>query len=215
MKENVLSEKYPELVKNVEDRTKEENWWWEAYEAAYLGVIRIVKQSNTVEAMFHSFRAVEGLTKKWVLHTYRQQIQYSNSSQPNTAYFYDRNLPPQLRRWFNKNKNRHYNNVGLFGKPLFDLLEASELNRWNQCSNIQKFASLTLGQRNSTFHSLCGLQSLDLYKAWGTQKLEDWEARVLGCLNFIAQPQPPFNLLEKASLMTIVHQKLKDEIEAI
>lgn len=43
---------------------RSQQWWWTAYEAAYLSVIRL-KQENTVEAMFHSFRAVEGLLLKW------------------------------------------------------------------------------------------------------------------------------------------------------
>ncbi len=39
-----------------------QNWWWTGYEAAYLAVVRL-EQDNTVEALFHSFRAVEGLIR--------------------------------------------------------------------------------------------------------------------------------------------------------
>ncbi|XZF65453.1 MAG: hypothetical protein ACSI46_12555 [Gloeotrichia echinulata DVL01] len=39
-----------------------QNWWWPGYEAAYLAVVRL-EQDNTVEALFHSFRAVEGLIR--------------------------------------------------------------------------------------------------------------------------------------------------------
>jgi hypothetical protein len=51
-----------ERVKEDLDRSKE--YWWASYESAYLAVVRL-RQGNTVEAMFHSFRAVEGLLAKW------------------------------------------------------------------------------------------------------------------------------------------------------
>ena len=46
-------------------KVRPNEWWWMAYESAYLAVVRL-KQGNTVEAMFHSFRGVEGLLTKWV-----------------------------------------------------------------------------------------------------------------------------------------------------
>lgn len=39
-----------------------QKWWWTGYEAAYLAVVRL-EQENTVDALFHSFRAVEGLIR--------------------------------------------------------------------------------------------------------------------------------------------------------
>jgi hypothetical protein len=39
-------------------------WWQIGYEAAYLATIR-QRQGNSVEAFFHSFRAVEGLFSEW------------------------------------------------------------------------------------------------------------------------------------------------------
>ncbi|MDZ8066042.1 MAG: hypothetical protein RMY64_10435 [Nostoc sp. DedQUE08] len=39
-----------------------QKWWWMGYEAAYLAVVRL-EQGNTVDALFHSFRAVEGLIR--------------------------------------------------------------------------------------------------------------------------------------------------------
>jgi hypothetical protein len=65
LKSQDMLQYYPQIVSAVEDRTKEENWWWMAYESSYLGVVRL-KQDNTVEAMFHTFRAVEGLLKDWL-----------------------------------------------------------------------------------------------------------------------------------------------------
>jgi hypothetical protein len=43
-----------EFVITVQKHTHAECWWWAAYEAAYLGVIRL-KQGNTVEACFIAF----------------------------------------------------------------------------------------------------------------------------------------------------------------
>lgn len=111
-------------------------WWWMGYEAAYLGVIRL-RQGNTVEALFHSFRAVEGLIKEWVLDKYKEQIKYSHPNQRTTAYIHNVNLPQNLRSWFNANKNDTYNSVGLFGKALFTLLEASDQEKWNKNPHIQ------------------------------------------------------------------------------
>jgi hypothetical protein len=189
------------------------NWWWTAYEAAYLGVVRL-KQGNVVEALFHSFRALEGLIKEWALSKYQYpQIQYSNPRQPKTPYFHGINLPSNLQEWFNLNRNNRFNNVGLFGKPLFTLLKASHReNKWNQNPDIQVVNGDIIDERNSTFHCLRGLQKSGLFQAWDTQNQEAWEARVLGCLNFIAEPKPHPTSLEEASLMSQVHKKLEKAI---
>lgn len=183
-------------------------WWWMGYEAAYLGVIRL-RQGNTVEALFHSFRAVEGLIKEWALNKYNSQIRYSNPKQPSTAYIHDINLPQNLRNWFNINKN-DYNSVGLFGKPLFALLEASLQNQWNQNQDIKIVRIDTIDERNFTFHSLRGLQKKDVFQAWKTDSREKWESRVLGCLNFVSGQN--FVSLKSASLMTQVHEELVNAI---
>ncbi|PSP07726.1 MAG: hypothetical protein BRC54_03795, partial [Cyanobacteria bacterium SW_7_48_12] len=55
------------MGERAEARSQE--WWWTAYEAAYLAVVRF-QQSDTIEAMFHSFRAVEGLMWEWAIPTF-------------------------------------------------------------------------------------------------------------------------------------------------
>ncbi|MEG4311573.1 MULTISPECIES: hypothetical protein [unclassified Microcoleus] len=199
--------KFEDFGKARGDVAKERlnQWWWTGYEAAYLGVIRL-RQGNTVEALFHSFRAVEGSIKEWALDKYKPQIKYSNPNQPSTAYIHDVNLPQNLRPWFNGNKNEQYNSVGLFGKSLFTLLEKSDQNKWNQDSHIKVVAANTIDERNIIFHSLRGLQEKDVFKAWNTDSREQWEARVLGCLNFVSQQS--FVSLKSASLMAKVHDEL-------
>jgi len=204
--------KFEDFAKARGDVAKDRlnHWWWIGYEAAYLGVIRL-RQGNTVEALFHSFRAVEGLIKEWALDKYKPQIKYSNRNQPNTAYIHDLNLPDGLRHWFNSHKNRDYNNVGLFGKALFTLLEASHSEtEWKQNLDIQIVAGNTIEERNTTFHCLRGLEEKEVFQAWKTESREKWEARVLGCLNFVSKQK--FVSLKSASLMAKVHDELVNAI---
>ena len=57
------------------DVEKERFDWWRltGYEAAYLAVVRL-EQGNTVAALFHSFRAVEGLLFNWIEENYSQYM---------------------------------------------------------------------------------------------------------------------------------------------
>lgn len=184
--------------------------WW-AYEAAYLGLVRL-RQENIMESFFHSFRAIEGLIKEWALREYCDQIQYSNQSQPNTPYFHDISLPSKLREWFDASKNHKYNNIGLFGKPLFELLKKSHsLQKWQSHSCLKVLEKNILEERNSTFHGLRGLQKTDLFKIWLAEDEAVWESNIRGCLNFISGES--FSSLKEASLMTKVHAELKTAIE--
>lgn len=101
-----------------------DNFWWMAYEQAYIAVIRL-EQQNTTEALFHSFRAVEGLVCQYILDKYKAYIRYSSPSQANTPYLWDDKLPPNLKKWFEESKSQRHGNVGLYGKPLFSLLKLS------------------------------------------------------------------------------------------
>jgi len=210
-----------ELKQAVSDRRQ--YYWWTAYEAAYLGIVRL-EQKNTVEAMFHTFRSIEGLIRDWaIIKKYPEQIKYSNPDQPNTPYFHPINLPPKLQEWFNRNKNKKFNTVALHGKPLFELLKESESSK-----KIVKNADISeilcggiLVERNTIFHQLKGLDQDQLYRAWGFSNLADsakWESRVLGCLNFIVNIDLPDNFKnfkspKDVSLMAIVHQELEKAID--
>ncbi|NJR22745.1 MAG: hypothetical protein HC786_11555 [Richelia sp. CSU_2_1] len=206
------------LVKKISDRTKKENWWWTAYEEGYLAVVRL-DQKNTVEAMFHSFRAVEGLIREWAVWKYEPQIKKSNPKQPRTLYFHDENInmSTQLQHWFERFYHKEHSNVGLFGEPLFELLKASHSpGKWHNNSDIKTVAKITKEERNSIFHQLRGLQEPELFAAWDTDNPKDWEKRVLSCLNFISGEKFDLStecLLEKTSLMSEVHNKLKNEID--
>ncbi|PSB00562.1 hypothetical protein [Merismopedia glauca] len=195
------------------DKERVNNWWWSGYEAGYLAVVRL-EQGNVVEAMFHSFRSVEGTIREWALWKYKQQIQYSNPNQPTTPYFHNTNIvnqPKNVKDWFNRNKHDHFHNVVLFGEKLFSLLEASSpKNLWQKNSDIQVVAGDTREERNSIFHCLRGLQEENLFKAWDTRDRAGWEARLVSCLNFVSGEK--FQSLKKASLMANIHEKLKEAI---
>jgi hypothetical protein len=183
-------------------------WWWVGYEAAYLAVIRL-EQGNTTEALFHSFRAVEGLIYKWAQRKYQEQIQVRN----NTPYIYHGSLfnTSDLTNWFDDKKHRNYNNVGLFGDNLFTLLKASNVQKWNNNPHIQVAANDARNERNATFHKLLGLTRDEVYKAWNTNNKKEWEERVLGCLNFISEQQ--FTSLKEASLISQIHEDLKADLD--
>lgn len=67
-------ETFFELAKTsltLQQKQQTDSFWWQAYEEAYLAVTRL-QQNNTTEAMFHSFRAVEGLMYNCVTDTFKE-----------------------------------------------------------------------------------------------------------------------------------------------
>ncbi|YAF99236.1 MAG: hypothetical protein AB3A66_27585 (plasmid) [Nodularia sp. CChRGM 3473] len=138
-------------------------WWWTGYEAAYLAVVRL-EQGNTVEALFHSFRAVEGLIRYMAGET-REEIS---------------KLIPRI------------------------------LPNWESNPDMKIFNNHTRNERNYLFHRLLGLKEEQLFEAWKTSNKENWNKRVLGCLNFVSGEK--FTSLKKASLMYNVEQELQAAI---
>jgi hypothetical protein len=182
------------------------NFWWMAYEQAYLAVVRL-EQQNTTEALFHSFRAVEGLVSAFVRSHYQAYIKSSN-------YIDGTNLPSHLCEWFDKSKSQKHGNVGLYGKPLFSLLRLSfPADAWNKNTDIQEFVNRTVDERNSVFHGLGGLQEQELYQAWGTdvKTKEQWEKRILSCLNFVSGQS--FRSLADGSIFSKLHSSVVTKLE--
>jgi hypothetical protein len=173
-------------------------WWWSAYESAYLGVVRL-KQGNTVEAIFHSFRAVEGLLRKWA------------ENKQNLIPNRNGNLMIELP------SGEKFN---LYGKALYNCLEkyyTEEGYPIDASENIYKFGHLVFDKRNDLFHQLLGLAQPKVFDFWETNNQIDWEKRIIGCLNFIAKEDLPkeFESIEEASLMAQVHEKLEAVIKSI
>ncbi len=171
----------------MEERTKAENWWWTAYEAAYLSVVRL-NQDNIVEAMFHSFRAFEGLAIK------DAEIHGSSGK-------YGRKAFKSLRH----RKQAEWNNHILI-KTLINL-DTSDQDERNDL----------LDKRNGLFHQLRGFQRENLFDAWNSNE-SNWQENILECLYFISGERFEFLDKEcsdkrVASLMILVHAELEKAIE--
>jgi hypothetical protein len=205
-----ISEKYPNLAKKVEDRTREENWWWIAYEAAYLAWVRLEKQDNTVEAFFHSFREFEGITSKWAVIFYPDDIEDRNG-QP-VAILKNRSLLPQylLDELEKLKAEGKHPEIKLYGERLFRLFQElkPELKDNEDLKPVWKKAK---DIRNQQFHRLKGLDKSSLYQAWGMNSVSSWEKRFLRCLSLISG-QSPSKSLKEASLMAKVHTELERAI---
>ncbi|WYM02750.1 MAG: hypothetical protein HEQ19_28010 [Gloeotrichia echinulata CP02] len=171
-----------------------QQWWWTGYEEAYLAVVRL-EQGNTVEALFHSFRALEGLTYEWVRTNFPQYIK-------NNKY----NVPI-----FNKPDILNGKKFRLYGKDLYELLIEikKSCSHFQQESHIYVWENLA-HERNKLFHKLLGMEKKEVFKAWDTNNNSEWQNRVLGCLNSVSDKE--FKSLEEASLMFEVHQELKAAI---
>lgn len=186
------------LVQDVNARSQ--YWWWTAYESFYLAVVRL-KQKNTVEAMFHSFRAVEGLLYKWVHKSHSNKLQTDSDGKETINY-----------------SGKTYN---AYGKGMYWFFKDVTNNRVN--TDLSAFGDYVFKKRNQLFHKIEGLQdskavfnfwevSSKNEQKWKTGNLSDeqkWQNRVLGCLNCISGQKLA---LEKASLMAQVHEKLVNAI---
>jgi hypothetical protein len=183
---------------------RKEQWWWIGYEIAYLAVIRL-QQSNTSEAMFHSFRAVEGLMKEYVRYRYPQHIiTKDNSLLLRSSILQERGL------------NNYSGNFGergdmfLYGSKLFELIKLIKPNYHNN-SAIRSYFETAI-DRNQLFHGWSGLTKEDLFKIWGCSTRREWENCLLSCLNFITEQN--FDSLSNSSLMYQVHQIILDNLNS-
>ena len=227
------------FVKEVNERSQ--HWWWTVYEAAYLATIRL-KQGNTVEAFFHSFRAVEGAFLEWGKHEFKSHIKINNDRaylQPSILddpkdYFKGAKINPD-----NPKKNNSLGNLKLrfqgladklknlgdkqqkpkgeilYGTTLYRLFETQKPDSENMPEYKRFLAEDGIGdKRNKNFHQLEGLSKDDVFRDWEVDNLEEWKKRILTYLNFIAKPDLPqeFTSLEEASLMSKVHEKLVKDI---
>ncbi|WP_417040364.1 hypothetical protein [Cylindrospermopsis raciborskii] len=201
--------KLPKFEKTAEERLK--HYWWPAYEAAYLAVVRI-EQGNSVEALFHSFRSVEGLIINWIEDKYHQHITNKDdyakkaicktmineleptSLQDEVEKIFKKELELKVFRW----------------KHLFRTIKQLEKNK---NSDMEIFYEDTKDERNKIFHNILGLSEEEVFKAWKMQTKNDWQKTVLECLNFITGKEKEFNSLEDASIMYQVHEEIVRELE--
>ena len=190
--------------------TRSQQWWWTGYEAAYLSTVRF-RQGNTVEALFHSFRAIEGSVSMWAEWRYPEHIDHNNGSPQIKAsildvfpsYIGDKRQENMMVTLKEKGK------LGLYSFALYDLLRQSR-PEWRKDPHIRSVWDVAAPRRNQLFHRLLGLQKFEVFEAWDTPNEEKWEVRILGCLNFLSEED--FSSLSEASLMSQVHREIKEAI---
>jgi hypothetical protein len=194
-------------------------WWQSGYESAYLAWVRL-KQGATVDAMFHSFRAVEGSVGQWAEKNYPQYIERdARKGLQLKKSILDNDDFKSMRPWFNGSHGLKPK-IGLFGKSLFTLLKEARTD-WSIDPNIRLFCA-AIGTnnndkdifewRNNLFHRLEGLQRQELYEVWDGSNEDEWIAKVVGCLNFISGQSKSMN---EVSLMVQVHQQLESAIASL
>jgi hypothetical protein len=196
---------HPKFTLEVEEREKKENWWWTAYEAAYLGVVRL-KQGNTVEAMFHSFRAVEGLLKKWLYEKSGLRVEDGKAQLLREVEFTNK-----------KGDRKRTRSANAYGQGLYFALDSIKCIDVHQYIDIWTFGKVVFDRRNELFHQLGGLQDKGaVFAEWKSPNEEKsldeqgWKDRVKNCLNFVSDQM--FVSIEDASLMVKVHQELERSI---
>jgi hypothetical protein len=212
----------------VEHRVKAENWWWIGYESAHLAVIRH-HQGNIVDALFHSFRSVEGLICKWAETKHKDCIVYDKKGSPQiTERIKDKDdlskywekIQEKQEKWLTEQNQKNQQRVeqgqeplplstGLFSQSLYLLLEMDRPES-KKDKNMKTVLYSAKDERNQQFHRLLGLNEENLFQAWKANDVEEWKAILLGCLNFIAREdlKSDFDTIESASLMVQVHEEL-------
>lgn len=186
---------------------RSEKWFWASYEAGYLSLIRY-KQGNIIEALFHSVRAVEGLMTEWAIIQYCEHIKEEEGKSPalNKSVCDDPKFP-ELRNF--KIEFKEKSKLYLYGTKIDQLLQYNKPAAVEH-EHLKYFFRTTREERNQIFHRLKRLREEGLFAAWGTNTSQQWQKRVIGCLNFLSDQN--FTSLESASLMTLVHEELKTAI---
>lgn len=232
---------YPKLASEVAERTREENWWWIAYEEAYLAVVR-EKQDNIVEAFFHSFRAFEYIFSAWS----RREFGGENShiEEDKGKFYLKRSVLDDDKDYFAKAKFKQNGDprndlaklkclISEKGGALLDLSTICKLFRVcrdeyeNDCQEIEIFwdqkndkENNVSEKRNVIMHQAQGMSNDDLQSFWTAREESDefkeksWAEKLLVFLNFIVKEDFPdgFATLEEASLMAKVHTELVEAI---
>lgn len=160
-----------------------QQYWWMAYEQAYTAIIRI-KQQNTTEAMLHSFRAVEALVFLALKEHYPQDIKYNNYGIP---YYQQIELNAQEQ-------------IKLIQQTIPSLANNQDFQIWIK----------TKKWRNDLSHNLGGISEKELFDTWKVTGVDEWEKRLVNCLNGITQQS--FSSLYQASLFACIHHQVKQKI---
>ncbi|MEA5447615.1 hypothetical protein VB780_03475 [Leptolyngbya sp. CCNP1308] len=187
-------------LQEAPDRTEE--WWWAGYESAFLALVRL-EQGNTVEALFHSFRAAEGMLSDWAKWYYQEDIKANKKGAPVAFLREGSGLPAYLQEELADKTD----GLMLYSGSLFKLFETAH-PEFSDNENINIIWKGASSIRNQQFHRLLGLDEREVFRAWGTKENRAaWQKRLLNCLNSITNQN--FESIQTASLMATIHQDLK------
>jgi len=207
-----------------EQRSYSRQWYFPAYEEAYLSIVRC-RQGNVVEAFFHSFRAFEGILASWGKQIFGEHVVAEGGKillkksifNERDKFFanakYKQNGKPdndiaKLEEKIRQSEEEHYL---LDFAVLCKFFRSLRQEYKEQCPEIKDLLTNEVSKtRNAIVHQLLGLQEEELYRAWGTENRDNWERRLLTCLNFIAQQS--FREWDEASLMAHFYHKLTEAI---
>jgi hypothetical protein len=171
-----------------------------------------LKQGNTVEAFFHSFRAVEGLISKWAEQRFPDHI-IPNDDSPLLKITILEVFDFYLGKKDQEKMLTEFKEKGtlvLSGFPLYSLLRADRPSWKKDCKDLSIFTEQIAPRRNKLFHRLKGLRSEEVWQEWKVDSLEKLEPRIISYLNFISGQS--FTFLVESSLMPQLHQELKEAL---
>ncbi len=177
-------DKVKPCLKSVKQKQQADIWWSRSYEQAFMAVVRY-EQGNTTEAMFHSFRAIEGSLYEWAINTFSNDIEQRENKYPLVKESILESLP-RLRARFNEEKNKNrYNKVRLQGWFLRDILEEA-IPETKHNENFKVYWKSAREERNFIAHKLGGVTVAQLFNAWDVKHdIKNLENRLLSCLQFL------------------------------
>jgi hypothetical protein len=192
--EMILQSPNPEISSAAKKLQDAETWWLSAYEVAYLSIIRF-EQENISEAMFHSFRALEGLAKEF----------YKKNNGGDSKEKYGRPLFDWLR------ENESLKCKGNRAPQALQTLQTLIIPYKKGDSAMYKDL---LGIRNELFHNLQGFTKERLDKAWKVENTKNnWQENLICCLNLISGQS--FSTLKEASIMPTIHAEIETALNQL
>ncbi|MDZ8056615.1 MAG: hypothetical protein RMX63_34940, partial [Aulosira sp. ZfuCHP01] len=182
---------------------------WMAYEQAYLSVVRL-EQQNTIEAMLHSHRSVEGILYLWVIDSFPKDF-----IEKENQYLFLKNSIlqkyPSLNSHFMDKQGMALSEIAFKGWVVQDLLNAAIPTTINSIE-FKGFWDSARKKRNYFSHRLGGLAEKEVFRAWGEDvtNSEQWQKRILNCLNLVTGKS--FRNLAQASIFDKLHNQVLQAI---
>lgn len=202
--EDFLAAAMPCLTQQQKEQSK--TFWWQAYEEMYLAVVRL-KQDNTIEAFLHSFRALEALTVQWICFHYPQLVEVPSQGfikvkKKITLDTFQRN--PDISNLFYPHdqaktiKLESHVRKAILAVADENLARSEDLKPlWGSAKNL----------RDKLSHQILGISALDLFHAWGVTNQNQWEKRMVTCLNLLSEQR--FVSLQQPSLFASLHARIE------